>query len=130
MDNDELTIMHPDAVQLWFHDGLYGKIQATAFNNYIGAFAPGEWYAMHYLPNASFWLYRLDGVTDEQTARIHSGTIIREGDYPVVKAEVFTCSSVISPNQTIVHHAPTDVTRPVLFEVEGTLGPIRVKYVH
>lgn len=130
MDNKELVITHPDTVELWFHDGLYGKIPVTAFNNYIGAFEVGKWYTMHYMPNGSFWLYRLDGVTDEQTARVHSGTIVREGDYPVVKTEVFTCLSVIAPDQVIVHHTPTDLTRPVMFNIKGALGPFEIKYIH
>ena len=120
----------PDEEVIWFYDGQFGKLKATALNNYIGVFEVGKWYTMHYLPNGSFWVYRLDEAHDEQTARIHSGTMVREGDYPVLSTSVFTCIGVAAPDHVIVHHTPTDLTSPVSFAIKGALGPIEIKYVH
>lgn len=129
MDNENTSADIPDELPLWFHDGLYGKIKATAINNYYGAIVPDTWYTFHYLPNGNFWLYRLDEATDEQTARIQSGTMAREGDYPVVRTEVFKCTSAPTPDHVVVHHTPTDTTRPVLLVIENKLG-LTVKFIH
>ena len=129
MSENEQNMVYEKEVPLWFHDGRYGKIKATVFNNYVGAFEAGKWYAIHQMSNGS-WLYRLDEATDEKTAREHSLCVINEGGYIVVAAQVLVCLSAPSPTQAIVHHAPTDATRPVLFIVEGELGPINIDYLH
>ena len=131
MGNKNAVVTHPDdEVPVWFHDGMYGKIKATALNNYLGTIEAGKWYTFHHLVNGNFWLYRLDDATDEETARIHSGTMAREGDYPVIKTEVFKCISAPARDQIIVHHVPTDTTRPVVYSIEGELGPIMIKFLH
>lgn len=109
--NTHTTLPAPTYRDLYFSDGLYGKVVARLMLKRIGVFTEGMFYSFFYPVTGGSFLVAFPEAKDEHTALVHAAIAAAGFETKIVAANTFECLCAGS-HDLIVQWLPLDWSIP------------------